>query len=95
MLSQEEKFIWDKMSEAYNVTILGNTKIPHKPSTHFKFNDVTLERLIKYIFHHFDFGDTHNGPPNNDIINKEHHTDNNGDTIMILTNISKRDNVST
>ena len=41
-LSQEENFIWDKLSEAAKSTILGNTKTPHKPSNHVNFHGVTF-----------------------------------------------------
>ena len=69
-----------------------NYKIPRNTSTHVNFNHVTLGDLIKASFHKFDFGDTPNGLIKNDIIDKNHHTDNDGDTPMILINISKREN---
>ena len=43
----------------------------------------------------FDFGDTPNISSGNDPIEKDHHTYNDGDTTMILTNIFNRDKVST
>ena len=54
MLSQEERVIWDKMSETSKATILGNTKTPHKPSNHVKFHYVTLGDIIKASYHQFD-----------------------------------------
>ena len=42
MLSQEEKFVWDKLSEAPKAAILGNAKSNHKPSTHVNFHYLTL-----------------------------------------------------
>ena len=94
MLSQKEKCIWDKLSEAAKATILGNAKAPHKPYTRVKFHGVTLGELIKASSHQFYFFDTRNGPSNNDIVDKEYRTDNDGDTYMILTNLSKRENIS-
>ena len=42
MLSQEENYIWDKLSEAAKANILGNSKIFHNPYTQDNFHDVTL-----------------------------------------------------
>ena len=89
-LSQDEKFIWDKLSEAAKATILVHSKPPLKNSTHVKFHNITLGEIIKASSHQFDFGDTPNGPSQNDIIDEGHHTDNDGDTLMIITNLSKR-----
>ena len=93
-MNQEEKVIWDELSEASNATILVNAKTPHKPSTHVNFRYVALGDLIKASFHQFYFGDTPNVPPKNDRIDEDHHTDNDGDTPIILTKLSKRDKVS-
>ena len=93
-LSQEEKFVWDKLSEAANATILGHAKTLHKPSNHVKFHVVTLNDLIKASSHQFGFGDTPNGTSNNDIIYRDHHTDNDGNTPIILANLSNMDTVS-
>ena len=75
-LSQEEKSIWDKLSETAKATILSDTKAPHKPSTHVKFHSATLVDIIKSSSHKFYFGDTPKGPFNNDLIGKYHRTNN-------------------
>ena len=72
---------------------MGNAKTPHDPSTHVNLHDITIGDIIMASLHHFDFGDTPNGPSNDDIIGKERHTDVGGDTSMILTKIFKRDKV--
>ena len=69
-LSQKEKVIWDKLSEAEKATILGNAKTLHKPSTHANFDCVNLGDLIKASSHHFDFFDIPYGQSNNDIVDK-------------------------
>ena len=94
MLYQEENVIWDKLYEAAKFTILVDPKTPYNPSTYVNFHGVTLGDLIKAGFYQFDSCDTPNGPSNNDIIDKDHNTDNYGDTPMILTNLSKRYKVS-
>ena len=73
---------------------MGNKKTPHNPSTYVNFHDVTLGDLIKASSLQFDFGDTPNGTSNNGITDKDHYTDNDGDTTMILTNLSKREKFS-
>ena len=73
------------MSEEVKVTNLGNTKTPHKPSTHINFHYVTLGDVTKASSLQFDFGNTPNVPSNNGLIDKYRHTDNYGDTYMILT----------
>ena len=73
---------------------MGNAKTPHKPSIHVRFHGVTLGDLIEASYHKFYFGETSNGPHNNDIIDKDHHTDNDGNIPMILTNLSKREKFS-
>ena len=87
-MSQEENIIWDKLTESAKATIWSNAKTTHKPSTHVKFHDVTIGDLIKASYHKFYFVDTPNGPSNNYIIDRNHHTDNYGDTPIILTNLS-------
>ena len=94
MLSQKEKCIWDKLSEAAKATILGNAKAPHKPYTHVKFHGVTLGELIKASYHKRDFGETLNNTSNNGLIYEDHHTDNGGGTYMILTTLSRSYKVS-
>ena len=74
---------------------MGNIKTPHKTSTHANFHDVNLDGPIKDISHQFYFGVTPNGPSKNDLIEEDHHNDNDGDTTMIPTNIYKRYKVST
>ena len=59
-ISSDENGIWDKPSEAYKAKILSNPKTPHKPTTHFKFHDVTLGDIIKAIYHQIYFGNTNN-----------------------------------
>ena len=80
MLSQEKNILLVKLSEAAKATNLGNTKTLHKPSTYVKNHYITLGELIKDSSYQFYFGDTPNWPSNNDIIDKDHHTDNDGDT---------------
>ena len=55
MLSTEEKNIRNKLSELDKANILGNSKTPHKPSTHVNFHDVTLSDIIKDSSHQFYF----------------------------------------
>ena len=93
-LYQEEKSIGDKILEAVKATILGNSKTPHKPYTYVNFHYVTRGDLIKAGPHQFYFGKNSNGPSKYDISDKNHHTDADGDTSMILTNLSKRDKIS-
>ena len=92
-LYQEEKSIWDKILEAVKATILGNSKTPHKPYTYVNFHYVTRGDLIKAGPHQFYFGKNSNGPSKYDISDKNHHTDADGDTSMILANLYKRKNV--
>ena len=73
---------------------MGDAKTPHKPSTHVNFHYFAIGDLIKASSHQFGFGDTPNGPSNDDLIDKYNLTDNDGDTSMILTNPSNRDKVS-
>ena len=80
----------DKLSEVAKSTILGNVKTPHNTPTQVKFYDVNPGELIKTSSHQFDFDDNPNGQPNNDLITEDHNTDNDGDTTMIITNLSKR-----
>ena len=74
---------------------MGNDKKPHKPFTHVNFNYVTLDDIIKASSHKFHFGDIPNGSTKNYLTVKEHNTDDDGDTSMILTRLSKRDKVFT
>ena len=60
MLSQEENYIWDKLSEAAKATILGNYKTIHKPYNLGNVHYVTLGYTIKACSHQIDFGDTPN-----------------------------------
>ena len=92
---RRKKGIWGKLPEAPNATIFGNTKTPHKPSTHVKFHNVTLGDLINNSYHQFGFGDTPYGPSRDDWIYGDHDPDNDVENSMILTNLSKRDKVST
>ena len=92
---RRKKGIWGKLPEAPNATIFGNTKTPHKPSTHVKFHNVTLGGLINNSYHQFGFGDTPYGPSRDDWIYGDHDPDNDVENSMILTNLSKRDKVST
>ena len=73
---------------------MGNEKTSHKNSTHVNFCGVILGKLINYSTHQFDFVDTPYGPSKNDIIHEYHFTDNDGDTTIILTNLSNRYKVS-
>ena len=93
-MSKQEKVVWDKLIEASKAAILSNSKIPHNPSTYVNFHDVTLGKIIMDSSHKFDFGETPNGPSNNDLIEKDHDTDNDGDTPIILSNLYKRYMVS-
>ena len=86
-MSQQEKCIWDKLSESAKDTILDNIKTPHKPSTHAEFHDVTLGYLINNVSHQFDLGETPNGTSDNDLITKDHHPYNDGDNNIIITNL--------
>ena len=92
-LYHQEKGIWDKISEAVKATILGNAKTPHEPYTYVNFHYVTRGDLIKAGSHQLYIGNTYNGPSNYDMYDKNHHTDADGDTSMILTNLYKRKNI--
>ena len=94
-LSWEGKGIWVKLSKPPKATFSGNTKTPHKPSTHVNFHNFTLGDLIQDSSDKFYFGEPPNGPSNDDLIGGDQNTDNYGNTYMILTNLSKRDKVST
>ena len=93
-LSWEGKGIWVKLSKPPKATFSGNTKTPHKPSTHVNFHNFTLGDLIQDSSDKFYFGEPPNGPSNDDLIGGDQNTDNYGNTYMILTNLSKRDKVS-
>ena len=71
--------------------MLDNAKTPHKPYTCVDFLSVTLGDLINSGSHQSDFVDTPNVPSNDDLIVMYHHTDNDGDTYMILANLYKRE----
>ena len=74
---------------------MGNSKIPHQPSVHVNFQDVTLGDIIKVIFHQFDFWDTNNDPYNIDTTSKGNFNDGNGNDDMIISKLSKSYTVST
>ena len=88
-LSQEDKVSWGKLYESVKVRILGDAKTPHKPSNHVNFHYVTLGHIIKAGYHNFDFCETPNRSSNNNLTDKDYNTDNNSDTPMILTKLSK------
>ena len=73
---------------------MGNAKTPHTPSTHIIFHDVSLGDIIKDISHQSDFGGTNHDPSNVDTTGKDNSTHDSVNDAMILTNISKRYNVS-
>ena len=82
---------WNQISQGHH---FGGHKTSHKTSTIVTFHDITFGGFIKAGRHRFDFGGTTIEPSNNDITHKDHHTDNDGDTNMIPTNLSKRDKIS-
>ena len=85
--------IWDKLSEAANTSIFSNSKTPHNSSTHINFSDVNLSDLIKASSHQFYFGEINYDLSNVDTSRNNHSTDGSRNNYMILTNISKRDNL--